>query len=213
MLSIELSWNFHARCDDQRQYPTRIHRGVRLTAQPLVHDILMQNNHSVQHVCQSQRRAMNLSSLKATARRIRIEDLKTVYGAGAGHIGGEMSVIDILTALYFHVLRVDPDRPDDPQRDRLVLSKGHTACALYVTLAERGFIEKEALKTILAVLIVGITPLVQSSLDTNIPTITEENTCNSFYKGKHPTASIINKKVFLGDGFTKLRHQGRPLLI
>ena len=57
---------------------------------------------------------------------------------GAGHIGGEMSVIDILTALYFHVLRVDPDKPLDPARDRFVLSKGHTACALYVTLAEKG---------------------------------------------------------------------------
>lgn len=92
---------------------------------------------------------MNLDSLTETARRIRIEDLKTVFGAGAGHIGGEMSAIDILTTLYFHILRVWPDAPDHPDRDRFVLSKGHTACALYVTLAEKGFIEKDALKTFL----------------------------------------------------------------
>ena len=93
---------------------------------------------------------MDLDYLADTARRIRIADLETVFGAGAGHIGGEMSVIDLLTTLYFHVLRVDPAVPDDPQRDRLVLSKGHTACALYVTLAERGFIPKAQLKTFLA---------------------------------------------------------------
>jgi len=95
-------------------------------------------------------RAPNIASLNATARRIRIEDLKTVFRAGAGHIGGEMSVIDILTTLYFHVLDVSPDEPERPDRDRFVLSKGHTACALYVTLAEAGFIEKSSLETFLA---------------------------------------------------------------
>lgn len=92
---------------------------------------------------------MNLASLKDTARRIRVEDLKTVFNAGAGHIGGEMSAIDLLTALYFHVLKVDPENPLDPERDRFVLSKGHTACALYATLAEKGFIPKEELGTFL----------------------------------------------------------------
>lgn len=92
---------------------------------------------------------MNIISLEDTARKIRLADLETVFRAGAGHIGGEMSAIDILTALYFHVLRIDPTHPDDPERDRFVLSKGHTACALYVTLAERGFIEREDLATFL----------------------------------------------------------------
>jgi transketolase len=87
--------------------------------------------------------------LRATARRIRRRDLQAVFEAGAGHIGGEMSVIDILTALYFNVLHVDPQHPRDPGRDRLVLSKGHTACALYVTLAERGFIPKDEIATFL----------------------------------------------------------------
>jgi len=87
--------------------------------------------------------------LRATARRIRRRDLQAVFEAGAGHIGGEMSVIDLLTALYFNVLSVDPQKPRDPLRDRLVLSKGHTACALYVTLAERGFIPKDEVSTFL----------------------------------------------------------------
>jgi transketolase len=87
--------------------------------------------------------------LRATARRIRRRDLQAVFEAGAGHIGGEMSVIDLLTALYFNVLTVDPQKPRDPLRDRLVLSKGHTACALYVTLAERGFIPKDEIATFL----------------------------------------------------------------
>lgn len=92
---------------------------------------------------------MNTTELRKTANRIRRRDLQAVFEAGAGHIGGEMSVIDILTALYFHVLNVDPATPLDPNRDRLVLSKGHTACALYVTLAERGFMPKEEISTFL----------------------------------------------------------------
>ena len=92
---------------------------------------------------------MNHAALKETARRIRLADLDAVFAAGAGHIGGEMSAIDILTGLYFGVLRIEPDNPDDPKRDRFVLSKGHTACALYVTLAEKGFMPRELLATFL----------------------------------------------------------------
>jgi len=87
--------------------------------------------------------------LRTIANRIRRRDLRAVFEAGAGHIGGEMSVTDLLTALYFNVLNVNPEKPLDPNRDRLVLSKGHTACALYVTLAERGFIPKEEVSTFL----------------------------------------------------------------
>lgn len=92
---------------------------------------------------------MNPRELRAIANRIRQRDLQAVYEARAGHIGGEMSVIDILTVLYFHTMAVDPLKPDDPDRDRFVLSKGHTACALYVTLAERGFIPKDEISTFL----------------------------------------------------------------
>ena len=89
------------------------------------------------------------NDLDRIAREIRRVDLQTVFNAGAGHIGGEMSAIDILTALYFRVLRVYPDQPKHPGRDRFVLSKGHTACALYVTLAKRGFIPEGEVSTFL----------------------------------------------------------------
>lgn len=87
----------------------------------------------------------DLHSLRDIARQIRLLDLETVYRAGAGHIGGEMSAIDILTTLYFHTLNIDPRNPGLATRDRFVLSKGHTACALYVTLAMRGFFDQSEL--------------------------------------------------------------------
>lgn len=92
---------------------------------------------------------MEETALRALANKIRMRDLRAVYEAGAGHIGGEMSVTDILTALYFNTMSVNPDAPLDPQRDRLVLSKGHTALALYVVLAEKGFIPQEDVSTFL----------------------------------------------------------------
>ena len=92
---------------------------------------------------------MTIEELKRMANAIRRRDLRAVFEAGAGHIGGEMSVIDILTALYFRILNVNPANPLDPERDRFILSKGHTACALYVTLAEKGFIPKEEISTFL----------------------------------------------------------------
>jgi transketolase len=85
--------------------------------------------------------------LHALARSVRRRDLQVVHGAKLGHVGGEMSAIDILVTLYFAVLRVDPSRPHDPERDRFILSKGHAAVALYTTLAHRGFIPLEQLDT------------------------------------------------------------------
>ncbi|MDW3214663.1 MAG: transketolase [Ilumatobacteraceae bacterium] len=86
-------------------------------------------------------------SLSERARRIRESDLRMIYAAGLGHVGSDFSAIDVLTALYFDTLRIDPDAPEDPDRDRFVLSKGHSAGALYVTLAEAGFIPHELLET------------------------------------------------------------------
>jgi transketolase len=88
-----------------------------------------------------------VTELQRRATRIRLRDLRMVYEAGLGHIGGEFSAIDILTTLYFGVLRYDPSRPDDPGRDRFVLSKGHSAAALYVTLAEAGYFDPAELST------------------------------------------------------------------
>jgi transketolase len=92
---------------------------------------------------------MQPNDLERIARQIRLRDLQAVYEAGAGHIGGEMSATDILAALYFRVLRIWPDQPDYPDRDRFVLSKGHVALALYVTLAKRGFIPEEEIHSFL----------------------------------------------------------------
>jgi transketolase len=92
---------------------------------------------------------MQPNDLEHIARQIRLRDLQAVFEAGAGHIGGEMSAIDILTALYFRVLRIWPDQPKNPERDRFILSKGHVALALYVTLAKRGFIPEEEISTFL----------------------------------------------------------------
>jgi transketolase len=91
-----------------------------------------------------------IDRLARIANRIRLRDLEMVFAAKAGHIGGDMSAIDVLTTLYFHVLRYDPARPLAPERDRFVLSKGHCAGALYVTLAEAGFFDPAELATFLA---------------------------------------------------------------
>jgi len=87
------------------------------------------------------------SGIADHARRIRRTSLEMVHGAGLGHPGGDLSAADILSTLFFHVLRIDPARPRDPGRDRFVLSKGHASASLYATLAERGFFPREQLAT------------------------------------------------------------------
>ena len=70
-----------------------------------------------------------------------------MYHAKSGHPGGALSCADILTVLYFNIMNVDEEKPQDTNRDRLVLSKGHAAPALYSVLAEKGYFDKELLKT------------------------------------------------------------------
>jgi transketolase len=77
--------------------------------------------------------------LDTVAARIRSHVVDMCAGPEGGHLGGAFSCADVLAALYFSVLNVDPLRPDDPDRDRFLLSKGHAAVGLYATLAERGF--------------------------------------------------------------------------
>jgi transketolase len=81
------------------------------------------------------------------ARRGRLLVLETVSNSGAGHIGGPLSAMDLLVALYFRVLRIRPGQPDWPERDRFILSKGHSAIGLYVTMALRGYFPVEELAT------------------------------------------------------------------
>ena len=77
--------------------------------------------------------------LKLTATRVRMGIIEATHGARSGHPGGSLSAADVLTYLYFREMNIDPQNPQDPGRDRFVLSKGHAAPALYATLAERGF--------------------------------------------------------------------------
>ena len=86
--------------------------------------------------------------LQRLANSIRLGIIEAVYNAACGHPGGSLSIADIMAYLYFEEMNVDPKIPDMQNRDRFVLSKGHTAPALYSTLAERGFFPKEELKTL-----------------------------------------------------------------
>ncbi len=84
--------------------------------------------------------------LQKTACKIRMGIIEATHSAKSGHPGGSLSCADILTYLYFAHMNVDPKNPKDPARDRFVLSKGHSAPALYATLAEKGYFDKEELK-------------------------------------------------------------------
>jgi len=88
-----------------------------------------------------------INELSIIANRVRKNALTAVYSAASGHPGGSLSIADVLTLLYFEVMNVDPKNPKDANRDRFVLSKGHCAPALYGTLAERGFLPVEDMKT------------------------------------------------------------------
>ena len=89
-----------------------------------------------------------LTQLKQMAAQIRLNVLEGVHAASSGHPGGSLSIADIMTYLYFEEMNVDPTNPDWADRDRLVLSKGHTAPALYGALAEKGFFSRDLIKTL-----------------------------------------------------------------
>ncbi len=89
----------------------------------------------------------DISELKTIANNIRKDIVEEVYCANSGHPGGALSIAEILAVLYFNQMNVDAKNPMSNLRDRLVLSKGHASAALYAVLAEKGYIEKEELKT------------------------------------------------------------------
>lgn len=91
---------------------------------------------------------MNNLELSKIANEVRKGVIKSTHAAKSGHPGGSLSVADIMTYLYFEEMNVDPQNPQWADRDRLVLSKGHVAPALYATLAEKGFLPKEDLLTL-----------------------------------------------------------------
>jgi transketolase len=88
-----------------------------------------------------------IAKLSEMARRIRVEIIRTVNHAQVGHIGGPLSAADILAALYFRVLRIRPDEPDWPDRDRFILSKGHSSLVQYAAMALRGYLPVDELRT------------------------------------------------------------------
>ncbi|MDR1650680.1 MAG: transketolase [Synergistaceae bacterium] len=88
-----------------------------------------------------------IAALELTAARCRRGVVRMVRSGGAGHMGGAMSCIDIVTALYFHTLDIDPRDPKKPDRDRFILSAGHKCLAQYAVLAERGYFDPSLLDT------------------------------------------------------------------
>ena len=89
---------------------------------------------------------LDLKALRLAAAKSRLLAVDAVHEAASGHPGGSLSCLDMLTALYFHEMNIDPAKPKDPARDRFVLSKGHCSPALYATLAQRGYFPVEELK-------------------------------------------------------------------
>lgn len=87
----------------------------------------------------------DVTALEAKAKELRRDIVKMIYAAQSGHLGGSLSEIDILTALFHGEMNYSGKNMDDPNRDRFVLSKGHTAPALYVNLADVGCFPKERL--------------------------------------------------------------------
>jgi transketolase len=90
---------------------------------------------------------MDFELIESTARTLRCDVVEMTAAAGSGHPGGSLSAADIVSALYFGVLRHDPARPDWPERDRFILSKGHAAPVLYAALAEAGYFDRSELST------------------------------------------------------------------
>jgi len=91
--------------------------------------------------------AFSLDEMKLMARRIRGKVVEMSHNTGAAHLGSCLSIVDILVSAYFGALSLDPGRPDDPARDRFLLSKGHAAAALYATLFYRGFFSAETMNS------------------------------------------------------------------
>lgn len=91
---------------------------------------------------------MKYPELKEIAQNIRIDIIRSIHAAGSGHPGGSLSATDIVTALYFREMNIDPKNPKMLTRDKFILSKGHAAPVQYAALAEKGFFPKEDLLTL-----------------------------------------------------------------
>src|SRR5437016_5559030 len=90
---------------------------------------------------------LDITALERVAAQVRADCVRAVHHAKGGHLGGPLSCADILVALYFRVLHIRPDDPRWPERDRFIMSKGHSAIGLYATLAARGYFPRRELLT------------------------------------------------------------------
>ncbi len=91
---------------------------------------------------------MDIISLKEKCKQLRMDTLKEIHEAGSGHPGGSLSMVEIIVSLYYYKMKINPKDPKDPLRDRFILSKGHAAPILYAVLADKGYFDKELLKTL-----------------------------------------------------------------
>jgi transketolase len=89
---------------------------------------------------------MSMENLKAKAYELRKDTVDIIMAGGGGHIGGDMSVMEVLVDLYFHQMNVSPEKEDDPNRDLFILSKGHSMEAYYAVLCAKGFLDLEDVK-------------------------------------------------------------------
>ncbi len=110
-------------------------------------DVLFSNIAQIQEKVDEGMSRMEIAQLKLTAIKCRQNVLRMIRANRSGHLGPAYSCIDIVTALYFHGMNVDPGNPDKPDRDRFLLSAGHKGMAQYAALAEAGFFPKDVLDT------------------------------------------------------------------
>jgi len=108
----------------------------------------MPNKASLENTSPSNKFNLSTAELKELAKKLRRHVISMITTAGSGHPGGSLSAADIITALYFKILRHDPENPQWPDRDRFILSKGHAAPILYAALAEAGYFPTAELATL-----------------------------------------------------------------
>lgn len=134
------------------------------------------------------------TELQQIASRLRLRTLDMIWHKQTGHPGGSFSLAEILACLYFAVLKIDPERPDWEDRDRFILSKGHAAPILYVTLAERGYFPLETLETY-----DELDSILQGHPDMHTPGV--DMASGSLGQGLSPGIGIAWGARFKGQGF------------
>ena len=144
-----------------------------------------------------------IAELKSVCRHVRMSIINTVADAGVGHTGGSLSEVEILVALYFRIMRIDPSRPNWTDRDRFILSKGHASPGYYCTLASRGYFAEERLAEFDAIdsMLQGH-PCMRKTPGVDMST-------GSLGQGLSAGAGMILGRDLLGNAVPRLRSAGR----